>query len=352
LSLSFDVFQANCEALVEGMDAFKEAADHLRSIGIATIAASGNNGSTSGIGAPACVSGVISVGATFDGIDVIASYSNRSALLSLVAPGNTITSSIPGGGFATLNGTSMAAPHVAGAWAVLKQLAPAASVSSILSAMRETAAEVVDSAGTYLRMDLAGAALLLNGGLPGQPLSPQDPIVTMNSNLVTLAWTPPSSGSPATKYVVAAGSRPGASDHGTFDVGSDLSLSAIVGPGTYWVRVFAANPTGTSQPTPDVTFTVVRPTPPAPPTGLLATISNRTVTLTWQAPSGGSAPVQYIVEAGSAPGLANLAVFSTGSTGTTAVFTNVPTGIYHVRVRARSATLTGTPSSEIVVQVD
>jgi hypothetical protein len=151
---------------------------------------------------------------------------------------------------------------------------------------------------------------------------------------------------------VAAGSRPGASDHGTFDVGSDLLLSAIVGPGTYWVRVFAANPTGTSQPTPDVTFTVVRPTPPAPPTGLLATISNRTVTLTWQAPSGGSAPVQYIVEAGSAPGLANLAVFSTGSTGTTAVFTNVPTGIYHVRVRARSATLTGTPSSEIVVQVD
>ena len=75
--------------------------------------------------------------------------------------------------------------------------------------MRGTAAEVVDSAGTYLRMDLAGAALLLNGGLPGRPLSPQDPIVTMNSNLVTLAWTPSSSGSPATKYVVAAGSRPG-----------------------------------------------------------------------------------------------------------------------------------------------
>jgi len=96
--------------------------ENLRSKGIAVIVSSGNNGTSTTIGAPACISSAISVGATNDIPPVnIASYSNSANLLDFLAPGSSITSSIPGGGIATLDGTSMAAPHVAGTFAVLRQ---------------------------------------------------------------------------------------------------------------------------------------------------------------------------------------------------------------------------------------
>jgi subtilisin len=120
----------------------KAAIDSLRSVGIATIVASGNDGYNNRMQAPACISSAISVGATRDN-DTVASFSNVADFLSLLAPGVSITSSVPGGGTATFNGTSMAAPHVAGAWAALKQQHPGASVDEILAALRTTG-EVID----------------------------------------------------------------------------------------------------------------------------------------------------------------------------------------------------------------
>jgi subtilisin family serine protease len=92
---------------------------------------------------PACISSAISVAATTDS-DQVASFSNVADFLDLLAPGSSITSSVPGGGLASWNGTSMAAPHVAGAWAVLKQKAPEMDVSSILEALRDTGAQLDD----------------------------------------------------------------------------------------------------------------------------------------------------------------------------------------------------------------
>jgi hypothetical protein len=74
-----------------------------------------------------------------------------------------------------------------------------------------------------------------------------------------------------------------------------------------------------------------------------------TVTLTWQPPASGS-PLSYVIEAGSSPGNANLAVFDTGSAATTVTVPNVPAGTYYVRVRARSGGSSGT-SNEVVVTV-
>src|SRR6185369_9493280 len=65
--------------------------------------------------------------------------------LNLLAPGRWINSSVPGGGFQILQGTSMATPHVAGAWAVLKSKAPSATVDQVLQALTSTGLPVTDS---------------------------------------------------------------------------------------------------------------------------------------------------------------------------------------------------------------
>lgn len=151
MSLGAGQFTATCDAT---NTALKASIDNLRSVGIATVIASGNSGYKNAIAAPACISSAVSVGATCDagpdgsacatGVDGVASYSNIASIVSLLAPGSYITSSVPGGGYVAQNGTSMAAPHVAGAWALLKQANPAMSVDDALALLRGQAVSVND----------------------------------------------------------------------------------------------------------------------------------------------------------------------------------------------------------------
>ena len=122
----------------------KPIIDNLRSVGIATAVAAGNNGFTNALNSPGCISSAISVGATSKS-DVVASFSNTASFMSVFAPGVSIVSSVTGGGFGSASGTSMAAAHVAGAWAVLRQAAPNASVDQILSALQTTGVPVTDT---------------------------------------------------------------------------------------------------------------------------------------------------------------------------------------------------------------
>lgn len=133
--------QADCDV---ANTARKAVIDHLSSFGIATVAAAGNEGFTDALIAPACISSAVSVGATTKQ-DTILPSSNSAPFLSLLAPGSMIHSSIPGGSFGVKSGTSMAAPHVAGAWAILKQKAASASVSTVLGALRSTGLALTDS---------------------------------------------------------------------------------------------------------------------------------------------------------------------------------------------------------------
>jgi hypothetical protein len=142
----------------------KERIDDLRKFGIATIIASGNQGWTDSMHAPGCISSAISVGATTKS-DAIWSFSNSAPFLSLVAPGESICSSVPTATgtpppcFSVVdhelwNGTSMAAPHVAGAWAILKQKKPDATVGQILNALQTTGLKIADTrAGANTRVN-------------------------------------------------------------------------------------------------------------------------------------------------------------------------------------------------------
>jgi hypothetical protein len=92
------------------------------------------------------------------------------------------------------------------------------------------------------------------------------------------------------------------------------------------------------------------PSPPEAPRNLFHSLTGSTVTLTWQAPYFGS-PISYIIEAGTASGLADIVVFNTGNTGLTIAFSGVPSGTYFVRVRAVNALGASVASNERVIFV-
>ncbi len=112
--------------------------------GIVPVAASHNQGWVDAMAWPACLPNVVSVGNTRDN-DVVNSGSNVAYFLDIFAPGTFVVSSVQGGGTDSYTGTSMAAPHVTGAFAVMHQAAPAATNEEILQVFKDTGAPVTDT---------------------------------------------------------------------------------------------------------------------------------------------------------------------------------------------------------------
>ncbi|MEO3887484.1 S8 family serine peptidase [Nonomuraea sp. B5E05] len=146
LSLGGGEYATSCDT-GDGAD-FKAEVDKLYAKGVATVVASGNNGFDASVSWPACVSNTVAVGAT-DKQDAVASFSNRGTLIDVYAPGVSITGAIAGNTYATLSGTSMAAPHVAGAFALLHQKRRHAPVDKLLGTLKRTGKPIAyESAGT------------------------------------------------------------------------------------------------------------------------------------------------------------------------------------------------------------
>ena len=157
---------------------YELAARLLARHGVVIVAAAGNESRADGIAHPACVRNIVSVGAIDKNFDV-ADFSNSAPILDLLAPGVAIGSSVPrsegsDAPFREYPGTSMAAPHIAGAFAVLKQAAPERSHEELFRSLIANGRDVRDPRSGIVKpaLDLARALSAVGAGMNDEPPPP------------------------------------------------------------------------------------------------------------------------------------------------------------------------------------
>jgi subtilisin len=122
--------------------AFQAVIDALRAANVLPIIAAGNEGPNTSR-SPGNYANVLSIGA-IDDHDQIPDFSSSEQFNrpdnpltpDVVAPGVAILSCVPGGGYKTMDGTSMATPHIAGLAALLLSAKPAATADELEQAIR------------------------------------------------------------------------------------------------------------------------------------------------------------------------------------------------------------------------
>jgi len=161
-----------------GGGGYSESADaqykkHYEEDGVLIIAAAGNSGN-SGYSYPASYESVMSVAAV-DKNENIASFSTYNDQVEIAAPGVGVKSTYKGNDYATMSGTSMACPHVAGVAALVWSHFPMCSAEDIRFALNISARDkgdagcddnfgygIVDAVAAHAWLKTNGC----NGGLP------------------------------------------------------------------------------------------------------------------------------------------------------------------------------------------
>jgi subtilisin family serine protease len=130
--------------------ALDTAVNNLSNSGVPIAVAAGNSNANACNSSPARAANAITTGSTTS-TDARSSFSNFGTCVDLFAPGSSIVSSwfSSNTATATLSGTSMASPHVAGVAALYKQANPSASSTTVRNAIVNNATtNVVTNAGT------------------------------------------------------------------------------------------------------------------------------------------------------------------------------------------------------------
>jgi subtilisin family serine protease len=342
-------YTSTCDSLSQSR-ALDDVIDDLRAADIPTVVASGNDGEDAELAWPACMSNVVSVGASTNEDDV-ATYANVASFLSLLAPGSSVYSSVPGSVFATKSGTSMATPHVAGAWAAVRDaLAPdTPSVTSVLAAMRATGlpidGDVVDD---LPRLDLAATL---------RPTAPIDLQPSPGADGVTLTWQAPawSGASAISSYEVTASPAPttGAATRSAAAGATSFLFDGLTDGVDYTFTVRALNDQGSGVAASTAPAELAdAPTAPDAPTGVTASAGDARATVSWTAPdANGSALASYEVTVDPAADVTGGTTRTVEPTATSLSFTGLANGTAYtftvVAVNAVGPSPASSPSTAV-----
>ena len=159
MSLGGNLHANNCDG---SYSSATRAIDSAVANGITVFAASGNEGSTTRISAPACINNAVSVGAVYDAniggvtfpglctdsstrADKVTCYSNSNQILDLLAPGTQIrTTGLNGGVDPFFGGTSAATPHAAAVAALMLSANPTLDPQTLEARMKSSGKQVTD----------------------------------------------------------------------------------------------------------------------------------------------------------------------------------------------------------------
>lgn len=122
-------------------DVLHQALQMAYKAGVIVVCAAGNDGGP--VNYPAAFSETIAVGAV-DRHGAICEFSSRGKEIAVAAPGQDITSTWVGNGYATISGTSMAAPFVTGVLALYLSANPDATHSQVMDALAKSCRDVGD----------------------------------------------------------------------------------------------------------------------------------------------------------------------------------------------------------------
>jgi serine protease len=173
--------------------ATQAAIDDAVAAGTTVVVAAGNEADDAANATPASCKGVITVAASDFGGNLVTRYSNFGARVDIMAPGGDVRRDDDGdgnpdgvlstikGGYAYYNGTSMAAPHVAGAVALLLSLEPTLTPAHALQRLKAKA--LPRTAAQCPRPCGAG---LLNANFGGGAVPPPATAVTLTPASATL----------------------------------------------------------------------------------------------------------------------------------------------------------------------
>ncbi len=175
------------------------------------------------------------------------------------------------------------------------------------------------------------------------PTAPSNLVANVSGLSVTLTWTASANG--PTQYQLQAGFVAGQTAIVVPLSGSTTTFSASAGPGTYYVRIVAANLDGTSAPSNEVIVTLSSGcAPPSAPLNLRAMIRGAELFLFWRRPAAGTA-ASYSVQAGAAAGQ----TFAQFPTPAAALNATVGGGNYVARVVATSPCGNSAASNEVAL---
>lgn len=225
--------------------------------GVTFVVAAGNDNSDACTGSPNRVPAALTI-ASSTSSDARSSFSNYGSCIDLFAPGSSITSTWSNGSTNTISGTSMAAPHVAGAAALFLQSNPNASPSQVESEIEGNAvankiSNVVGSPNLLLQVisgstpppppPPSGDTLENNVPVTGLSASTGNDIVyTMDvpANSTNISFTM-SGGSGDADMYVRFGSAPTDSSYDCrpYANGNNETCTGSSSGGTYYVRVKA-----------------------------------------------------------------------------------------------------------------